>query len=69
MKEFQFKINKGFWLDVHAESEQEAVDLLNSQLHFLNEPLPAPGRIQRVQLDTIDSVTVEDIASTFDFKE
>jgi hypothetical protein len=66
MKEYQFKIPQGVWLDVHADTPEDAVILLNSQLHLLDEPLQAPGRIQRVQVDVREPVSVKDIVGTFD---
>ena len=66
MKEYQFKVPYGVWLDVHANSKKEAVAILNADLHLLDEPLPAPGRIQRVQIDTRQPVTAANIASIYD---
>ncbi len=68
MKEFQFKIPDGVWVDVHAETAGEAVELLNSQLHLLDEPLPAPGLLRRIQIDARRPVTIGEIAAVFDLK-
>jgi len=67
MKEYQFKVPNGVWLDVHADSEKEAVETLNADLHLLEEPLPAPGRIQRVQIDIRKPITAANIVSVYDF--
>jgi len=66
MKEYQFKVPNGVWLDVHADSEKEAVETLNASLPLLDEPLPAPGRIQRVQVDVREPVTAANIMSVYD---
>jgi len=66
MKEYQFKIPNGVWLDVHADTEEEAVETLNAALHLLDEPLPAPGCIQRVQVDVREPVSHENIVSVYD---
>ena len=65
MKEYQFRI-PGVWLDVHADNEEEAVETLNDSLHLLDDPLPAPGRIQRVQLDVREPVSKANIALVYD---
>lgn len=65
MKEYQFKI-PGMWLDVHAESEEEAVNIINASLYLLEEPLPAPGRIQRIQPDVQTPLTAKNIVSVYD---
>ena len=64
MKEYQFILPT--WIDVHADSVDEAVKTLNASLHLLDEPFPAPGRIQRVQVDTRKPVTKADIVSVQD---
>ena len=66
MKEYQFKIHNVV-LDVHAESEEEAVRTLNDSLHLLDEPLPAPGRIQRVLVDVQEPVSTKNIVAVYDF--
>lgn len=66
MKEYQFKIHNVV-LDVHAESEEEAVRTLNDSLHLLDEPLPAPGRIQRVLVDVQEPVSTKNIVEVYDF--
>ena len=66
MKEYQFKVPNGVWLDVHALSEEEAVETLNASLHLLDEPLPAPGLIQRVQVDVREPVTAANIVEVYD---
>ena len=71
MKEYQFKIPNGVsgvWLDVHAETEEEAVETLNAALHLLDEPLPAPWPIQRVQIDVREPVSKANIVSVYDLK-
>ena len=72
MKEYQFKIPSNVWLDVHAETEEEAVETLNSALHLLDEPLLAPGPIQRVQVDVrqpVSKLNIVNIVSTHDLDE
>jgi hypothetical protein len=65
MKEYQFKVGN-VWLDVHAESKAEAVRIVNEELPKLDEPLPAPGRLQRVQLNIRNQLTAKDIVSVYD---
>ena len=67
MKEYQFK-RGGVWLDVHAATPEEAVKIINSQLHLLDEPLQAPGLIQRVQLDVCEEFSVEDLSASYDLE-
>ncbi len=66
MKEYQFKVLNEVYLDVYADSEAEAVETLNASLHLLDEPLPAPGRIQRVLVDVQEPVTSANIESVYD---
>lgn len=58
-KEYQFRVGNVI-LDVHAKSSKEAAELLNSQLPLLDDPLPAPGLIQRVVVD-VPAVSEDDI--------
>lgn len=54
------------WMDIHADTAEEAVETLNASLSLLDEPLPAPGPIQRVQLNVNDIVGVGDIVYVYD---
>jgi hypothetical protein len=65
MTEYQFKIPAGVWLDIQADTAEEAVVLLNSQMHLFDEPLPAPGLIQRVQVDNRKPVTIENLVAVY----
>lgn len=67
MKEYQFKVD-GVWLDVHARTPKEAVQIINSQLHLLDEPLQAPGLIQRVAIEVQRELTVDDIVVAYDLE-
>ena len=69
MNEYQFKLQGSFWLDVHANTKDEAVRLLNDSLHLLDEPLPGPGPIQRVLVDARDPVTLDNIESSYNLRE
>ena len=67
MKEYHFK-RGDVWLDVHAATPEEAVKIINSQLHLLEEPLQAPGLIQRVLLDVLSKFSVEDLSASYDLE-
>jgi hypothetical protein len=66
MKEYQFKVPSGVWLDVHANTEDEAVAIVNASLDLLDEPLSAPGAIQRVQVDVQEPMTRNNIEYVYD---
>ena len=67
LKEYQFK-RESVWLDVHANTPEEAVKIINSQLHLLDEPLQAPGLIQRVQIDVRKEFSVDDLVASYDLE-
>ena len=68
MKEYQFRVPNGVWLDVEAETEYEAVEIVNASLHLLDEPLPAPGDIKRVQVDARELMTRNNIETIYDLE-
>ena len=65
MKEYQFKL-ENVWIDVLASEEEEAVQILNSELHRLDDPIPIGGGIERVYFEIRRDVTTEDIAQVYD---
>ena len=69
MKEYQFKIPNGVWVDVNANTKAEAVKLLNGALHLLDEPFTGPGPIVRVQVDTRTRVSRKNIVSVYDLEK
>ena len=69
MQEYQFSISCRLWLDVEAETKEEAVEKVNSSLHLLEEPLSAPGEILRVVVDINRDVVPEDVEIVYKLPE
>lgn len=65
MKEYQFKL-ENVWIDVNASHAEEAVRILNDELHQLDNPISIGGGIQRVYLEITRNVTREDITQIYD---
>jgi hypothetical protein len=65
MREYQFKVPAGVWLDVDAKNEAEAVKKVNEGLALLDEALPAPGPLKRVQVDNRQPLTKKDIVCIY----
>jgi hypothetical protein len=64
MKEFQFVMRA--WVDVMAETREEAVAILNAAFQELEQPMRAPAPLLRLQVDTGRPATEADIAGEFD---
>lgn len=68
LKEYQFRVPMDVWLDVHAETLEEAVKVLNSQLPLFEVPLQAPGLVQRALLDVKSDVSAKDVVTVYNFR-
>ena len=65
-KEYVFEVPCKVYMTVISVSVERAVELLNSQLSLLEEPLAAPGRIDRIDLSTPLEVTQAHVYSVYD---
>ena len=70
LKEYQLRITADLLIDVHAHSANEALKTLKPGMRLLDEPLPAPGPLQRVQLMSVVRPPCSgDIIEVFDLAE
>jgi len=65
-KEYQFKLP--CWVDIDAESEEEALSMFKKHLHQLDDSLPAPGPFKRVQVDTDVEVEESEIEGIYSYE-